>query len=125
MAGRTGTLLVLLALAGIRLAGAEQPPYQRMLQGEDARKAELLEKRIEELSLAGKFLEAAVPAEELLALRKRVQGEDHWEAADAARQVQTLRQAARLPAARQQTLAEVPLAVAKAQELQAQGKYAQ
>jgi tetratricopeptide (TPR) repeat protein len=45
--------------------------------------------------------------------------------ADAARQLQTLRQAARLPAAQQQALAEVPATGAKAQELHAQAKYTQ
>jgi tetratricopeptide (TPR) repeat protein len=115
---------LLLVLVGASLASAEEPPYKRLLQGDDAKKAEALQKRIDDLWAAAKFAEAVAPAEELLALRQRVQGAGHWEAAYAVRRVQTLRQAARLPAAQQQALAEVPRTVAKAQELQGQGKRA-
>jgi tetratricopeptide (TPR) repeat protein len=114
---------LLLVLVGASLAAAEEPPYKRVLQGDDAKKAETLQKRIDELWTAGKFAEAVAPAEELLALRKRVQGERHWEAADAARLVATLRQAARLPAAQQQALAATPATEAKGRELHRQGKY--
>jgi tetratricopeptide (TPR) repeat protein len=125
MAGRKWTLLSLLVLAGVSLVSAEEPPYKRLLQGDDAKKAEALQKRIDELWTAAKFAEAVVPAEELLAVRQRVQGDGHWEVADATRRLQTLRQAARLPAAKQQALAETLPLEAKAQELQAQGKYPQ
>jgi tetratricopeptide (TPR) repeat protein len=116
------TLLVVV-LTGTHLAVAEEPPYKRLLQGDDAKKAEALQKRIDELWTAGKFAEAVAPAEELLALRQRVQGEGHWEVIDAARRVETLRRATRLPAAQQQALAEVPHTAAKAAELHNQGKY--
>jgi tetratricopeptide (TPR) repeat protein len=116
-------LLVMLASAG--LVRAEEPPYKRLLQGDEAKKAEALQQRIDQLWAAAKFAEAAAPAEELLALRQRVQGEKHWEAADAARRVETLRRAARLPAGQQQALAEEPGTAAKAEELYWQGKYAQ
>ena len=46
---------------------------------------------------AGKFAEALAPAREFAALRTRVQGAGHWQAADAARQVRTLMQVAALP----------------------------
>jgi tetratricopeptide (TPR) repeat protein len=116
---------LLLVLVGANLAGAEEPPYKRLLQGDDAKKAKALSKRIEELWATGKFGEAVAAAEEELALRRRVQGEAHWEAADAVRRADTLRQAARLPPTQQKTLAEVPRTEAKARELDAQGKYAQ
>jgi tetratricopeptide (TPR) repeat protein len=115
-------LLVVLTAAAL---AAGEPPYRRVLQGDDAKKAAELDKRINELWAAGKFAEAVAPAEELLALRRRAQGERHWEAADAARLVQTLRQAARLPAARQQALAAAPSVQTRAAVLQAQGKYTQ
>jgi tetratricopeptide (TPR) repeat protein len=117
--------LLLVALMGAGLAAAEEPPYKRLLQGDDAKKAEALQKRIDELWVPGKFAEAVVPAEELRALRKRLQGAGHWEVTDAARQVQTLRQAALLSPAQQQALAGVLSTAAKGQELDAQGKYAQ
>jgi Flp pilus assembly protein TadD len=125
MAGTKWTLLLLLVLAGASLVVAEEPPYKRLLQGDDAKKAAVLDKRIDELWAASKYAEAAAPAEELLALRRRVQGEGHWEVADADRRVQTLRQAARLPATQQKILAEVLLSAAKAEELHAQAKYTQ
>jgi CHAT domain-containing protein/Flp pilus assembly protein TadD len=115
---------LLLVLVGANLAGAEEPPYKRLLEGDDAKKAEALQQQIDQLYTAGKFAEAQAPAKELLALRQRVQGEGHWEAADAARRLQTLRQAARLPAAQQQALAGLAPLDAKAQELRAQGQYA-
>jgi hypothetical protein len=121
---RTKLVLLIVLVVGTSLAVADEPAYKRLLQGDDAKKAEPLQKRIDELWAAGKFAEAVAPAEELLAVRQRVQGTGHWEVADAARRVQTLRQAARLPAAQQQALAEVLPTEAKADEMRAQGKYA-
>jgi CHAT domain-containing protein/Flp pilus assembly protein TadD len=120
----TRTLLAVV-LTGTSLAAAEEPPYQRILQGEDAKKAAALQKGIDELWAAGKFAEAVTPAEQLRDLRQRVQGETHWEAADAARQVETLRQAAALPAAKRAALAQAPATDAQAQELDRHGQYAQ
>jgi tetratricopeptide (TPR) repeat protein len=117
-----GVLFLLLAALA---AGAEESPWQRQLQGADARKAADLEKRVNELEAAGKFAEAVQPAEELLALRQRRQGEDHWQAADARRLVEKLKKAANLPAEQQRRLAEVPGLRARAQNLYHRGKYAE
>jgi tetratricopeptide (TPR) repeat protein len=122
---RTKRTLVAVALLGAGLAAAEEPSSKRLLQGDDAKQAAALTKRIEELWAAAKFAEAVAPAQEELALRRRLQGEDHWEVADASRRVETLRKAARLPAGQQQALAAALPTQAKAEELQAQGKYAQ
>jgi tetratricopeptide (TPR) repeat protein len=120
------SLAVFAAVLGAATAvAAEEPPYKRVLQGEDAKKAEALSRRMDELWSTAKFAEAVAPAEELLALRQRVQGKDHWEAADAARLVETLRKAAGLPAATRAALAEAPATAAKAYELYQKGKYAQ
>jgi hypothetical protein len=56
---------------------AEEPPYKRLLQGESASKAATLEARLGKLWAAGNFTEAREPAEQPLALRRRVQGEQH------------------------------------------------
>jgi CHAT domain-containing protein/tetratricopeptide (TPR) repeat protein len=117
------SLLVVLTVAVP--ASAEQPPYQRLLQGEDAKKAPALQKQIDELWAAGKFAEAVAPAEQLLALRQRVQGKDHWESSDATRSLETLRKAAALPAEKQAALAKAPRMNANAGELQSRGKYAE
>jgi tetratricopeptide (TPR) repeat protein len=115
--------LLAAVLSGAGLAAADEPPYRRLLQGEAAKKAEALEKRIEEGWAAGKFAEAVAPAEEVLALRRRLQGEDHWQTADATRLLATLRQAAALPAAKRAALAEIADLVARADALDNAGKY--
>jgi tetratricopeptide (TPR) repeat protein len=103
---------------------AEEPPYKRHLEGDNQKKAEALQQQVDALFAAGKFTEAVRPAEELLALRKRVQGEGHWEVADAKRLVETLRRAASLPEKKRRDLAEVPDIQAKAEALHGSGKYA-
>jgi hypothetical protein len=76
-----------------------KPPYLRLLQGDDARKAAELEKRIAELEAAGRYNEAIRAAEELLAFRQEAQGKDHWQALDASWIVETLRTLSVMPRA--------------------------
>src|SRR5262245_35461646 len=54
-----------------------KPQWQRLLTGDDAKKATDLKKRIKELDDADKRDEALKLAKELLALRIEWQGEDH------------------------------------------------
>jgi tetratricopeptide (TPR) repeat protein len=114
-------LLVMLMAWG--LTGAAQAPHERLLKGDDARQAATLQKRVDELCGSGTFAEAVSPAEELLGLRQRVQGADHWQTANAARQVHFLRQARRLPVAKQATLVEAAAEMARALALHKEGKY--
>jgi tetratricopeptide (TPR) repeat protein len=78
-----------LAVAQVRVAaptpeaGTSRPPWQRLLQGTEAKKAAELEARIEQLQEAGKWEEALRAAQEITELRARVQGEEHWEAVNA------------------------------------------
>jgi tetratricopeptide (TPR) repeat protein len=122
---RTIHLVLLTLVAARSLAVAEEPPYKRLLQGDDAKKAAALENQINDLWTAAKFGEAVKPAEELLALHKRVQGEGHWQVTDAARQVETLCQAAALPAGKRTALAEAPTLDTKADALHERGKDAE
>jgi tetratricopeptide (TPR) repeat protein len=117
-------LVLLVVLTGAALA-AEEPPYKRVLQGDDAKRAAALDKQVYELCVAGKFAEAVAPAEELRDLRRRLQGDKHWQVADAAEFVETLRQAAALPARKRAALAENPGTIAKAAELNQRGRYAE
>jgi tetratricopeptide (TPR) repeat protein len=119
------SLALLVTLMAATTVCAEEAPYKRLLQGDDAKKAAALTQRINELWTAGKFAEAAAPAEELLALRKRVQGEGHWEAADAARLVATLRQMAALPQRQRTALEEASGMAAKAADLESRHKSAE
>ena len=60
-----------------------KPPWQRLLQGDDATKAATLESRITELMQAQKWGEARKAADDLAKLRADKQGKAHWQAVDA------------------------------------------
>jgi tetratricopeptide (TPR) repeat protein len=90
-----GLLISLAALGPADEPAAAKPPWQRMLQGDDARKAQTLEEHLQGLQEAGKFEAALAVAEELAALRRRVQGTDHWQAGSAQQSVEALRKASR------------------------------
>jgi tetratricopeptide (TPR) repeat protein len=60
-----------------------KPSYERLLQGEDAKQAATIQKKIDDFEAADDFAGAIQSAEELLALRVMRQGADHWEAVDA------------------------------------------
>jgi tetratricopeptide (TPR) repeat protein len=100
-----------------------RPPGQRLLTGEDARQAQELQERIDALYAQGMFAEAVEPAERLGRLRQRLQGADHWEAADAQRQVQTLRAVAGKPAEQRRALAQTAAQIRQAEALNARGRY--
>jgi tetratricopeptide (TPR) repeat protein len=76
-------------------AAVDKPPWQRLLQGTDAKKAEELEKRAVALLMEGKLEEALASAEELARLRQERQGKEHWEAVDARFAAEALRRALR------------------------------
>lgn len=65
--------------------GGEQPPWMRMLTGDDAKQVAELENKLTELLQQGKFDEAIEPAQQVADLRERAQGKSHWEAKDARR----------------------------------------
>src|SRR5438094_217558 len=75
-----------------------KPPYQRLLQGEDARKAAAQAKRMADLQQADNYSEAIQAAEGLLTLRRRAQGGDHYEAVNLHWELEALRKVAALPA---------------------------
>jgi len=85
--------MLLVALLGLSLVVVAQgddpkpktdakPPWQWLLTGADARKAADLETRIAELEAADNYAEAIRRREELLALRMRGQGAEHWQTVD-------------------------------------------
>jgi hypothetical protein len=59
---------------------AALPPYRRLLQGEDARKADELKRRLAQAWASGRFEEGLRAAEALRALRQQAQGADTREA---------------------------------------------
>jgi Flp pilus assembly protein TadD len=116
-------VLLAAALALVGAGRAEDPPWKRMLTGDNAKKAAVLEQQIRELEAAGKFAEAVQPASALLALRQPTQGDRHWQTADAARKLRELKEAARLPQAQRQRLGEAVQLNAEAANLYARGNY--
>jgi tetratricopeptide (TPR) repeat protein len=74
-----------------------KPPWQRLLQGDDARRAAALQRRVSELKQVDRLPEAIAAARQLLELRQQVQGPDHWEAVEAREQLAALRHLARQP----------------------------
>jgi tetratricopeptide (TPR) repeat protein len=130
MRDRFGGLLVglLIGLGLVTVAPAaepprQKPPWQRLLQGFDALKARALEARLQGLQDAGKFEDALAVAEELAALRTRVQGADHWEAAGARHDVDAMRKASRARKEAQAKYAQSFADQRQAEALFGEGRY--
>src|SRR5437868_6645807 len=99
MGGQAAWLAALVCSDGV-VAGAaspagesseSRPPWQRLLQGDDKKQAGGLDGRAAVAWQAGRWEEAVRAAEELLELRRKVQGKDHWQAVNARWQVLALR----------------------------------
>ena len=96
---RAMVLVGLIGVAGMSAAQTQaadkpalvKPPWQRLLRGEDDRKAAAQERQLEQLQTAGKFDDALKVAQALADLRSKAQGADHWEAINARWLVQSLR----------------------------------
>jgi CHAT domain-containing protein/Tfp pilus assembly protein PilF len=104
---------------------AEMPPYERLLQGDDAKQAAALDQRIRELREKDRYAEAIQTAAELLALRRRVQGADHYEAVSVKWYVETLRKVAALPAGRRAAWRQAEQGDQEARRLERKGQFAQ
>jgi tetratricopeptide (TPR) repeat protein len=111
--------------AAVAPPGTADAPYRRLLTGEDARRAAEWEKRIADLTEAGLWGEALTLARQLVELRTRLQGAAHWQAADAARNVQTLERLLALSRADRAEFLSLPRLLAQAAELRARGKHAE
>src|SRR5262249_52462617 len=91
----------------------------------DAKRVAELEKKVDQLEAAGKYKEAQPPAREVVQIRRRVQGANHWETVDARRRQEVLKKKAALPADRQEELSQVFQHLKKAFQLMHQSRYAQ
>src|SRR5262245_23674588 len=122
--------VVFLALGG-NLAGSgdeprqtPKPPYQRLLQGDDAKRAAALMEQIKAVEQADQYDEAIERCEELLALRTRVQGADHWETVNDHLLLETFRKVAAQPAEKRASWHKAVRGSFEANELEAKGQYA-
>jgi tetratricopeptide (TPR) repeat protein len=87
--------------------GQGLPAWKRQLTGEAAAQVAKLDQRIAQLRKEGKFAEAIEPAREVAEIRTRLQGADHWQAADARRAVDDLRRIAAMPEEGRKAMASV------------------
>jgi hypothetical protein len=118
----------LLALLGMSLAvvahaADSKPPWQRVLSGEDAKKAAGLQKRIEKLEAADQYAEAVHLQEELFALRTKVQGAEHWQTVDEKWDLTALKKVAALPAEKRAGWRQAARGAAEAGRLEQQAQY--
>ena len=74
------------------------PPYERLLKGDDAKKAAELEKRIEQLEDKDDYASAIKTGEEVFDLRQRVQGPNHYETTSVKWGLELLKRVSALPA---------------------------
>jgi CHAT domain-containing protein len=86
-----------LSLIAVAFADEPKPQWQRMLTGDDAKKAADLQKQVADADAADRFAEAIALQEELLALRTKVQGADHWETVATKWQLTGIKKVAALP----------------------------
>ena len=127
-----GRFAVLLALAvGLSARSADRPanepaaalpPWQRLLRGEEARRAKQLQEQVDRHWAAADFEQALKPAQELAALRGQVQGPDHWGAVNARWKVKALERIRQQGAAQQKNMAHVPALERQASALEAKGR---
>ncbi len=126
-AGVMGLMIALLAILRAdepaKKPHASKPPWQRMLQGEDATKAAEQEKKLAELQEAGQFTEALKVAQALADLRAKAQGADHWQAVDARFTVEAIRRVHNANKEEQQNYSRTSALDREAQALAAQRRY--
>ena len=103
-----------------------QPPAPGLqkLTGDDARRAEELDKAIEAAQKADRWDEATARAGELLGLRTRVQGPKHFETVSEEWRLKTLRRVAPMPHEDRVAYQSANTMNEQANTLNAQGKYA-
>jgi hypothetical protein len=100
-----------------------KPPWQRLLRGDDAKKAAEQEKKLEQLQEAGQFAEALKIAEALAELRAKAQGADHWQAVDARFEVEAVRRVLKAKKEEQRSYSRSFAWQREADALMAKGRY--
>jgi len=104
-----------------------QPPAPglRRLTGEDEKRATQLDEQIDKATGADRWDEAIARAEELVALRTRIQGPRHFETVSAEWRLKTMRRLAPMPHDDRVAYESAKTVYEQAETLDAQGKYAQ
>src|SRR5262249_20940760 len=100
----------------------DDAPYKHLLTGDDAKRVEVLNAKVQDLEVAGNFAEAQAPAREIVAIRTRTQGAGHWQTKDSERDLETLKRIAALADATQAEYASSLKAQAEAGQLLTVGR---
>ncbi len=108
-----------------KTATEEKPQWQRLLEGDDAKKAAGLQKKIVAAEQAGQYDDAKSLRKELLALRTTAQGADHWETLNEKWELDAACKFAAASVERRVGLQKALQGVIDAQQLEAKGLYAQ
>jgi tetratricopeptide (TPR) repeat protein len=101
-----------------------KPQWQRMLTGDDAKKATEMKKQIAELEWADKYAEAIRLQGELIALRTKTQGADHWETVKLKWELTALKKVAALAEEKRAGYRKAAQEAAEAQNLEQHAEYA-
>src|SRR5262245_47893239 len=121
-------LILTPAVRGQTLAPSSNPPgapEMRRLTGADEERAKRLDEQIDLAMKDDRWDEAIARAEELRALRARVQGSGHFEAVDARWRVEAVRRVAALPAGERAAFRSATSSEEQAESLHGQGKNAE
>ncbi len=102
---------------------AKKPPYERLLQGDDAKRAAELKEKIEEAEKADQYDEAIELSERLFALRVNLQGGDHWETVNQKWRLDRVRKVARLSPEDRERWREATRRAIDIEKLMSQGKF--
>jgi hypothetical protein len=98
------------------------PQFERYLRGADAKLQVELREKIEVAERANDYIKAVRLCEELLELRRRAQGDDHWQAVIARWELDRRRKIAALPASKQEEWRKVLAGGYEAVRLGQEGK---
>jgi CHAT domain-containing protein/tetratricopeptide (TPR) repeat protein len=118
-----GLILVACAADDVPKPAAPPPPYKRLLQGADRRKAKELQAQVDRAWAAGRFEEALTPAQALLALRLKVQGDNHWQVMDARQLMAGIQRILKQDEASRHAMAGNPARSGRAEGQEARGRY--
>jgi len=121
--GVLGSGIVLAAADPPPVPSGVKPPYQRLLTGDDAKKAVELERQAAAAVEADDYRTAIKASEELLALRTRAQGRDHWETVMEWWTLETRKKISAMPAENRAVWRKAVQGAVKAQELGKKGAY--
>jgi CHAT domain-containing protein len=116
--------LLVLSLAMVAHAADSKPAWQRLLSGDDAKKAAGLQQRIEELEAADQYAEAIKLSEGLLAMRRSVQEAEHWQTVDQKWALTAMKKVAALPAEKRAGWRRAARGAAQAGSLEQKAQYA-